>query len=489
MDHQTAQIQAACLEYGFCHSLDVLKTADEAQSKLDHLKQDLAKLEKALVTQKENNSMLATQLHNIIAQQQGIKQALSEANFTRIKASYDEIGHRIERLENNIGTNTISTGSSTVQRYIDIQKTINPAFVGALCQFENEDVINDHMIHPGTRGWVLEKYSRWLKGEKKLYFVAGKQGSGKTALSAAVCKLHSSQMAATHFFNADEGSAVKNTATGLIQSIASEMCKTVPEYLIYMEEKYRSDFSEISSCATGDWRNAYDTLLKNPLNAIFGKGHAGKGSGHRQVISIDGLDESERSQWNDVKAFLGAFMKDISHCLCMFVTVRTKYCSQLLPTDVDLIEGVSLEDRAWINRHIKDIEIYLTSSLGAVLSGEDRCDTPEHAKADEFTLQKTVDELLKNSAGRFDYAVDLMETFAKEMGSSGQFLSSVKKAAQPIRSKCGSEFEQKIGDFASPFRAYRDKEGRSGKLQLCIYYIGVARGAGGHTQSCNLGNI
>lgn len=37
---------------------------------------------------------------------------------------------------------------------------------------------------------------------------------------------------------------------------------------------------------------------------------------------------------------------------------------------------------------------------GAVLSGEDEMDIPDHAKADDTTLQKTVDELLKSSAGR-----------------------------------------------------------------------------------------
>ena len=66
----------------------------------------------------------------------------------------------------------------------------------------------------------------------------------------------------------------------------------------------------------------------------------------------------------------------------------------------------------FINRHIKDIEVYLAGSLGAILSGEDEVDTPCRAKADEMTLQDTVDELLKASAGRFDYAIELMESFA-----------------------------------------------------------------------------
>ena len=38
--------------------------------------------------------------------------------------------------------------------------------------------------------------------------------------------------------------------------------------------------------------------------------------------------------------------------------------------------------------------------LGAILSGEDEIAVPLHAKSDEMTLQNTVDELLKCSAGR-----------------------------------------------------------------------------------------
>ena len=65
---------------------------------------------------------------------------------------------------------------------------------------------------------------------------------------------------------------------------------------------------------------------------------------------------------------------------------------------------------------------------------------------------------------RFDYAIQLMSAFASAFSSSGQFLSSVKRATQPVRQSRGNEYDQKMSDFASPFRAYRDKEGRSGNV-------------------------
>ena len=52
------------------------------------------------------------------------------------------------------------------------------------------------------------------------------------------------------------------------------------------------------------------------------------------------------------------------------------------------------------------------------------------------------------------------------MNASGQFLTSLKRAMLPIRKTHAREFENNTSDFASPFRAYRDKEGRSGESIL-----------------------
>ena len=178
---------------------------------------------------------------------------------------------------------------------------------------------------------------------------------------------------------------------------------------------------------------------------------------------VDAIDELQESEWNDLKEFLNLFMTDLSPCISLFVTCRARYLSNLVVYNEDLMEGVRLEDRAWVNRHIKDIEIYISSSLGAILSGEDEVDAPSHAKADEHTLQNTVDDLLRCSVGRFDYAIEIMEAFAGEMRTSkGQFLSSVKKAMAPMSKNHANDFDNAASDFASPFRAYRDKEGRSG---------------------------
>ncbi len=38
-----------------------------------------------------------------------------------------------------------------------------------------------------------------------------------------------------------------------------------------------------------------------------------------------------------------------------------RFYGNMLIQDIDRVDGIKLEDRAWINRHIKDVEIYLSS--------------------------------------------------------------------------------------------------------------------------------
>ena len=91
------------------------------------------------------------------------------------------------------------------------------------------------------------------------------------------------------------------------------------------------------------------------------------------------------------------------------------------------------------------------------------------------------------TVGRFDLAIELMKSFAQEMSHGGQFLSSVKKALVPVKRLHGAEFDDMYCDFASPFRAYRDKEGRSGTLFNVFNWKGITSGRGGyHPKPCTI---
>ena len=461
-DHLAAELQTTFTEYGFCQTIDAIYEIGEATQRLNQLSLKLDNIEKE-ASGNADASISITELHDVIATQNGIQQAMTEANIAQMQSKFSNVNDRIEKLENNLSSATIKADSELFIQYLAAQHISNKPFVSEIYHCDSSDIINDHMIHPGTRAWYLEKLQRWLyKTEKRISFIGGKQGSGKTALSSAICKLHNHDVVARHFFDASTKDSTRNSLNGMIHQISHDLCLTVPEYLNYLDDKLSE--KDVKAELSKSWKDSYELLLREPLQELYGVGKTASPNLKRKLIIIDGLDECKQDDWSDIKVFLSNFVKDFSSSLCVFVTVRSKFAGQVIPSvDQDLIEGFRFEDRAWVARHIKDIEIYLSSSLGAILSGEDERDTPNRAKADEFTLQNTIDELLKCSAGRFDYAIEVMEAFAKEMSGSGQFLSSLKKATTPLRREHGNTFEQKMSDFASPYRAYRDKEGRSGR--------------------------
>ncbi|KAK2142119.1 hypothetical protein LSH36_995g01101 [Paralvinella palmiformis] len=466
--HLAAEIQATLTEYGFSTTMCAIYDVDEAGKKLDAVNVKLDKIKKSIRQGGDSDvSVTILDLYGAAADYNGIGQSMTMNNIEKMAARFEKTKDEIARLVADFCASYVESKSNLFLRYLAGQFLLQKAFVDRLQHSDSGIIIGQHMIHPGTRGWLMERFNQWLTNDnKRLIVIAGKQGSGKTAFASAICKLYGQHQVACHFFgDARHPGAASNRLNGLIQNLAYDLCHSLPEYLNYLDDRIGS--VDMGGLLNEDWRMNYDTLLKRPLQFLYGKGKS-KGSDRRPLIVIDALDECLEADWKDLRAFVAAFLADLSTSFCLFVTVRSKYLGELIPPlspdDQDSTEGIRLEDRAWINWHIKDIEIYLSTSLGAILSGEDERGVPKHAKADTMTLQNAIDELLKASSGRFDYAVELMESFAAEMGGSGQFLSSLKKSMVPVRLRHGDLFERKVGDFASPYRAYRDKEGRSGKV-------------------------
>lgn len=196
----------------------------------------------------------------------------------------------------------------------------------------------------------------------RVFYVTGQKGYGKTALSATICKCYSTVVSSSHFFiSTKEQSSVRNTVSGMIQAIASDLCFSCPLYQDYLTEEFNQNYNKfVSTLKKGDWRQLYDLLLKQPLCTLFNKGGACFNSKRRHLMVVDGLDECRPAEWANLRSFIEAFVKDLPNCFRLFVTTHSQYHLQLVPCNLDLVEGLIMENRAWINRHIKDIEVYLS---------------------------------------------------------------------------------------------------------------------------------
>ena len=459
--------QVVAFEFGFARPMDDVDDVGDASQKLSSLASKLEDIERCGT----NNGELFQKLSNILSIIGDLQQALSADLIGRLGPQLTSLIERLDHRHAIASLACFRSDSKTVLQYLAGHHLLRQPFVAIICSSTSrEDAIDRHVIHPETRGWILERIARWVttgqSTTKRVYCVLGKRGSGKTALASTVCKLFRRRVIASHFFSEEDGPTChSNTVNGLVRSLASELLRTVPDYLNYLDDRFENE-EDLASKLNESWRCCYELLLREPLKALFGS----KTIADRKLFVVDGLDECIQSEWDDLRAFVDSFVSDFSH-LSLFVTIRSRSSAAIFPSNcVEKLEGLCFEDRTWINRHIRDVEIYLAAAVGAILSVNEANES--YAKMDDMTLQKSLDELTKNSAGRFKYAVQLTRSLLEEMTSTNQFLTSMKKSILSQTGSGGNVFERRTSDFASSFRGYRDKEGRTGLVwkQNTLYW-------------------
>ncbi|ELT86998.1 hypothetical protein CAPTEDRAFT_205020, partial [Capitella teleta] len=302
LDHLAAELQASFIEHGFCSSLEAIYDTEEADLRLQQLSNRLKKIE----SPEHDPSLALVELHSVVAAISGMQQAMTPANFDKMQSKFNSVHQRITALENNISSCNMKVDSQLFARFLAAEHLLRRNFVRALEKEDSTEVINAHVIHPGTRAWILDRVSRWLlKSKKKVFFLCGKQGSGKTALASTICKLHNHDVAARHFFSVRSGNSINNQTVGLILSISRDLCQVLPEYLNYLDDNVSEDV--IENVAKESWIDAYEILLKWPLKALYGSDpHAPPEK--RKLIVIDSLDEATFTEWTSLKQFFERFL-------------------------------------------------------------------------------------------------------------------------------------------------------------------------------------
>jgi hypothetical protein len=423
-------------------------------------------------------------LHSSLAQYDAIRRSPS-ADYLIHQLTAVEV--QIEQLVAQLVNKVIGTPSSvTLMKYLAVQHLLKSdrSFVAALSSQSDMnrqyDVIRSHVIHPTTRVWLLKRIASWIDAEssrRQFFVVLGRTGTGKTALSSAVCKIFSKRVTSCYFLTdrSSSGDGNARTMRSLLFTLAHGLMSTRPEYLSYLDEKFGSSRldEELKSLS---WKQVYKTLIKEPLQLLYGSSTDAQRQSHQVVVVIDALDECKPDEWQDLSLLFNGLRRDLSVTVRLLITCRSKYSASILGQSILTdSECFCLEDRSWINAHIKDIETYIAHVLGYVLNEQSH-----RAKDDEVTLQNAIDELVKSSAGRFDFTVQLMSFFSREMKTTSQFLTSLKKASQTLDKTHGDLYRKKTTYFQSLFRAYRDKEGRAGAcVRVCVCMCMRARGVAG----------
>ncbi|KAJ2916260.1 hypothetical protein MD484_g4153, partial [Candolleomyces efflorescens] len=159
--------------------------------------------------------------------------------------------------------------------------------------------------HPETRVAVQNELVDWgehgdkEKEPKKIVWVTGPAGGGKTAIMGSVadtCK-NRGLLACGFFFSSFSGSANRRSKRCLVATLA---------YQLVQHNALRDVGERILSCVEHDpaifkkkVEVQFDQLLMQPLRESLGTDPVRQSSGPK-VIVIDGLDECEAEQYHDV---------------------------------------------------------------------------------------------------------------------------------------------------------------------------------------------
>ncbi|XP_020905466.2 uncharacterized protein LOC110243681 [Exaiptasia diaphana] len=146
------------------------------------------------------------------------------------------------------------------------------------------------LYHPNTRAWILEKVKAQVESDfKEVLVIQAGPGMGKSVLAARICQTYQdsqenqSILAACHFFQHNDPS--RNNPRLMLQSVAWQLCRYLPEYKVAVEKVLQSDHMRNRDISNLSCTELFTLLFEEPFSHL---GHEPTG---KLVVVIDALDE------------------------------------------------------------------------------------------------------------------------------------------------------------------------------------------------------
>ncbi|KAJ7117046.1 hypothetical protein C8R44DRAFT_203422 [Mycena epipterygia] len=266
--------------------------------------------------------------------------------------------------------------------------------------------------HPGTRTQILEQLRSWsvdTSPGSALLWLHGSAGMGKSAIAqmfAGNCQ-QEGRLGASFFFR--RGHPKRGTWHGLIITIAYQLSKSVPEFLLPLQQAMEADKLVVGRVIPVQFRRlVVEPFCQAPVPQII------------PVIVLDGLDECDdhKIQQQILRLFIGAIRDHQLPIRLIIISRPEPHLREVLETNEVLTICRSLQ----LSANCLDIRIYLQAEFSRINS-EYRARGIDLGAV--WPTRDTLDQLVWKSSGIFIYATTVIRFVSDEYSHPGDRLASV----------------------------------------------------------------
>ena len=252
---------------------------------------------------------------------------LNQAEIDRLKA--EECGEEeVNRVREEWRENEMELGSKLdagfekLSKDIESLKQVKPSTGDILsnslhwCDFEKEIQLLLEKYTEGTRLWVFEQVSTWLKhaaSDNRAFIISGQAGMGKSVIAAVTCKRFPEHFAGCHFFQYNDSRY--NNPKFLLQSLAWQLCNVLPEYKQNLSCKLSGSKGHILDNLNIE--GLFTMLFKEPLTNI-------PDPGKHFLIVIDALDECQQEERYELVDLITRHFHKFPRFIRFLITARSE---------------------------------------------------------------------------------------------------------------------------------------------------------------------
>ena len=166
----------------------------------------------------------------------------------------------------------------------------------------------------GTREWVFDQVSKWLKDKlsnNRAFIISGQAGMGKSTIAAVTCKRFPEHFGACHFFQYNNSRY--NNPKFLLQSLAWQLCHVIPEYKQNLTNNLTGNKAELLD--DQNIEGMFSMLFKEPFANI-------PDPGKHFLIVIDALDECRQEEKQKLVALITKHFHKFPRIIRFLITTR-----------------------------------------------------------------------------------------------------------------------------------------------------------------------